>query len=234
MNNDDEINFPDISVKVDNNGNYQFTNDEDFKTNISLAKKRFLANEENILKAHIGYSEIELGSAEVRENNEKKLSDFLNQFLKMIFCINSTFLKSGEDYIEVINSLRERPHSMDVSDKTKIDIFRTSVPRISFCIYLTEDELKSLSNKIKSLSHDSGFKDNDNSSLSVNNIEGLILGLRISGRGLPVTIFNKNIMLHYVIPALIREMQRLQSDHNYDIRKEMQWGDISSYIIGLG
>lgn len=102
----------------------------------------------------------------------------------------------------------------NVTGKTKLEIYRNYDPKISFPIYLDEDDFSNLC-KEQNLNEEE-MK------------QKLIIPTMTS-----MSIFNDKIFMNYIYPEFVWEINRIKNNHNFDL-KTKHWDSLMLYEVGLG
>jgi hypothetical protein len=119
----------------------------------------------------------------------------------------------GPYLLKVFQNILNYP-SPNVTGLIKIDIYRNQSPEIYFPIHLTQDEFEKMA-----IRH--------NKSVSVFKNELCIPTLH------SMSILDDDILFRLAIPALIREIFRIKTQHNFQLSSP-HWENIMLYEIGLG
>lgn len=141
------------------------------------------------------------------------------KYQKIIEILLEHFSVGGANAQTVFNSIWKNT-SFDTTGKTRLNIRRNANPKISFPIYLTEEQVNTILIKKKITLEELNYK------LLGSNFLDIIPYCS--------EILPDEIIYTEVVPALIREVYRKNSENKFDFETTLHWYDVNFYEVTLG
>lgn len=192
--------------------------DDSFIPKLNLAKERFRFGHAEGLIIELtptfqtdNYDEVRLQTLNLHLGEVARV---IQKHIEILLKTNDFRLTNAHNLQTIVSSLLQDP-PFNVTGKIKLDIYRVHEPKIYFPVYLSNEQIQNVA--------------------TANNktVEQLIRDLRVP-QLLTTTIFPEDIMCTDVIPALVREIYRIHSRHNFNFDTTLHWWNIGAYEVGLG
>lgn len=210
---------PVLKLSLSSDNNITLTADKDVLSKLTLIKQLIRQNNsdgyEIEIKATFKTNKFDQYQKKDFELKLKtKVSDIKTKFEILLLRPFEVFIeKSPETLKMVIEKILEKQPFI-VSGRTKLDIYRTTDPKITFPVYLTQEDFEAICKK-------------ENKT-----IEEMKKILSIPTM-CAMTIFPNDILYKEIIPALVNEIYRIKTNFNFDINTK-GWDLIMGYEVGLG
>jgi hypothetical protein len=143
--------IPSLDIFINQDNTLQPIIDNTFNSKMILAKQRFRLEQSDGIKIELiptfpidNYDEFRLQT--LRLKLENKRAEILKQ-VEILLKINDYHLANAHNLQTAYNSLLQDPH-FNVTGKTKFDIYRTHKPIIDFPIYLSDEQIQIMRQKI--------------------------------------------------------------------------------------
>ncbi len=209
---------PSIDIFINQDDTLQPIIDDTFNSKMNLAKQRFRLGQADGIRIELtstfstdNYDEFRLQTLGL--HLEESRAEIQKQ-VEILLKINDYHLANADNLQTAFNSLlQDAP--FNVTGKIKLDIYRTHNPMIDFPVYLSDEQIQSIATEKNTT------------------VERLIQDLRMP-QLLTTSIFPDGILCTEVIPALVREIYRRHSRHNFNFDTTQHWWDIGAYEVGLG
>lgn len=213
-----EIN-PVLKLSLSSDNNITLTADNDILSKLTLIKQLIRQNNSDGYEIEIktifkinNFNQYQKRELELKLKT--KVSDIKSKFEILLLRPFDIFIENSPETLKTVidNMLERRP--ANVSGRTKLDIYRTTDPKISFPVYLTQEDFGAMcKNENKT------FKEMKQ-----------ILSIPTM---CAMTIFPNEILYKEIIPALVKEIYRIKTKYEFDINTK-GWDLIMGYEVGLG
>jgi hypothetical protein len=209
---------PSIDLFINQDDTLQPMIDDTFNSKLTLAKQRFRLGQAYGIRVELtptfqtaNYDEFRLQTLRL---HLEEIRVEIQKNVEILLKINDYHLANAHNLQTAFNSLLEDP-PFNVTGKTKLDIYRTHDPMIDFPVYLSDEQIQSIATDRNTT------------------VELLIQDLRMP-QLLTTSIFPDEILCTDVVPALVREIYRRHSRHNFNFDTTPHWWNIGAYEVGLG
>ena len=208
-----------IELSVDKVGNLKLEQKQKFNSKITLIKQHIRNRDYDKFAIRIkpnfrikGLDKFE--KAEYKLRLIKKSNELKDKLVILFFREVDLRLERDMEFVCDIFENIIKIQNTSVAEKTKLEIYRTSTPKICFSIRLDSKDFDDISKKEK---------------LSVKEMkQKLLIPTMVS-----MSIFDDNMYSKYIYPAFIREISRLKKNHNFNLETN-HWDSLVLYEVGLG
>jgi hypothetical protein len=208
-----------IELSVDKIGNLKLEQKQKFNSKINLIKQHIRNRDYDKFTIKIkpnfrvkGLDKYE--KAEYKLRLQKKSNELKDKLIILFFREVDIRLERDMGFVCDIFENIIKTQNPNVTGKTKLDIYRTSTPKICFSIWLDNKDFEDISKK-QELSTDELKQ-----KLSIPTMTSM-------------TIFDDNMYSKYIYPAFIWEINRLKNNHKFDLETN-HWDSLILYEVGLG
>lgn len=207
-----------ININTDEFYNLTLSSDEKLFSKLMLIKNLVRNNQKEKfeIKIHKLYTTKQLNDFEKKQLDlhlETKTQEIKDKIeILLLNPLDTRIDNSGYTLNIIIENLLQRQDS-NVTNYTKLDIYRTTDPKISFPVYLNPEQFQEFCNY------------NHKTELQMKN--------ELKFQLHTTSAFNDNLLFTEVIPSFIKEIYRLKSRHSFDINTS-NWCSLYSYEVGLG
>lgn len=212
---------PVLKLSLSSDGNITLTSDNDILSKLTLIKQLIRQNNsdgyEIEIKATFKTNKFDkFQKKEFELKLKTKAADIKTKFEILLLRPFDVFIENSPETLKTIieKILEKQPYWSTGSERTKLDIYRTSDPKITFSVRLTKDNFDTI------------CKNDNKTAAEMKQILSIPTMCTMA-------IFTDEILHKEIIPALVNEIYRLKTNFNFDINTK-GWDLIMGYEVGLG
>lgn len=210
---------PVLKLSLSSDNNVKLTTDNEILSKLTLIKQLIRQNNSDGYEIEIvalfntnNFDQYQKKELELKlKTKESDIKSKLEILLLRPFDI---FIENSPETLKTIIEKTLEKQPFIVSGRTKLEIYRTTDPKITFPVYLTQEDFEAICK-------------NENKT-----VEAMKQILSIPTM-CSMTIFPNEILYKEIIPALVNEIYRIKTNFNFDINTK-GWDLIMGYEVGLG
>ncbi|OPC32652.1 hypothetical protein [Elizabethkingia miricola] len=210
---------PIIKLSLNSDNNISFVSDNDILSKLTLIKQMIRQNnsdgyELEIIPTFKTKNFDRYQKKEFQLKLKSKASEIKCKFEILLFRSFDFFIENSPESLKIIIEKILEKQPSNVSGLTKLDIYRTIDPKITFPIYLTQKDFETICKK---------------ENKTIEEMKQILCIPTMCG----TSIFPNEIIWKEIIPALVNEIYRIKTNSKFDINIK-GWDLIISYEVGLG
>lgn len=210
---------PVLKLSLSSDYNITLTADNDILSKLTLIKQLIRQNNSDGYEIEIkatfkinNYDQYQKKEFELKLKT--KITDIKTKFEILLLRPFDFFIENSPETLKTIVEKILEKQPIIVSGRTKLDIYRTTDPKITFPVYLRQEDFETICKK---------------ENKTVEEMKQILSIPTMCA----MTIFPNEIMQKEIIPALVNEIYRIKTNFKFDINTK-GWDLIMGYEVGLG